>query len=90
METVTVNRQVTPSGGTRSTFKYETTYTGNTGNDLGVSTVGYRSAKHNPSEWHEDNYSKYYQSFEGRDGALETKNAATDVIRESLAAEQKV
>ncbi|KAK7113326.1 tektin-4-like [Littorina saxatilis] len=47
----------------------EITYTGNTGNDMGISTMGYRAAKYNPSEWHEGNYSKYYQSFVDRDSA---------------------
>ncbi|XP_076451129.1 tektin-4-like [Babylonia areolata] len=45
----------------------ELTYTGNTGNDMGISTMGFRSAKYNPSEWHEGNYAKYYQSFVDRD-----------------------
>ncbi|KAL8579400.1 hypothetical protein ACOMHN_026765 [Nucella lapillus] len=47
----------------------EITYSGNTGNDMGISTMGYRSAKYNPSEWHEGNYAKYYQSFVDRDQA---------------------
>ena len=47
----------------------EMTYTGNTGNDMGISTMGFRSAKYNPSEWHETNYAKYYQSFVDRDNA---------------------
>lgn len=47
----------------------EQVYQGNTGNDMGISTVGYRSAKYNPSEWHESNYSKYYQAFVDRDNA---------------------
>ena len=36
---------------------------------MGISTVGYRSAKYNPSEWHESNYAKYYQAFVDRDNA---------------------
>lgn len=47
----------------------EMTYTGNTGNDMGISTMGFRASKYNPSEWHEGNYSKYYQSFVDRDQA---------------------
>lgn len=47
----------------------EITYTGNTGNDMGISTMGYRAAKYNPSEWQEGNYAKYYQSFVDRDAA---------------------
>lgn len=48
---------------------FEITYTGNTGNDMGISTMGFRSAKYNPSEWNEANYAKYYQSFVDRDNA---------------------
>jgi len=47
----------------------ETTYTGNTGNDMGISTMGYRASKYNPPEWHESNYAKYYTSFVDRDNA---------------------
>jgi len=47
---------------TTTTFHYETTYAGNTGNDLGISTAGYRTAKHNPEEWHSANYKIAYQT----------------------------
>jgi len=47
----------------------EITYTGNTGNDMGIGTMGFRAAKYNPSEWHESNYAKFYQSFVDRDSA---------------------
>ena len=56
------------SGGSRDANN-EMCYTGNTGNDMGISTMGYRSAKYNPNEWFENNYSKYYQSFVDRDNA---------------------
>ncbi|CAF5039427.1 unnamed protein product, partial [Rotaria sp. Silwood1] len=48
-----------------STEKYEfdPNYRGQTGSSIGVSTVGFRSNKYNPNEWHENNYAKYYQSF---------------------------
>ncbi|CAG5117655.1 unnamed protein product [Candidula unifasciata] len=48
---------------------FEISYTGNTGNDMGISTMGFRSAKYNPSEWNEANYAKYYQSFVDRDSS---------------------
>ena len=51
---------------TTGTVVMEPQYTGNVGNDMGISTMGYRSAKYNPPEWHESNYSKYYQSFANR------------------------
>jgi len=41
---------------TTTTYRYETTYAGNTGNDLGISTAGYRTGKYNPDEWHSANY----------------------------------
>ena len=44
----------------------EITYTGNTGNDVGISTAGYRSNKFNQMEWNENNYAKYLQSFTDR------------------------
>ncbi|KAI8796600.1 tektin-4 [Biomphalaria glabrata] len=62
----------------------EITYTGNTGNDMGIYTMGFRSAKYNPSEWHESNYAKYYQSFVDRDNAErvihESKRTAKEAI----------
>jgi len=66
-------------------YTFETTYSSNVGNDMGMSTVGYRSAKYNPPEWHESNYAKYYQSFADRDIAQQTKHAATDLIKETEA-----
>lgn len=47
----------------------ETTYVGNTGNDMGISTMGFRASKYAPNEWHESNYAKYYHSFVDRDNA---------------------
>ena len=54
---------------TTTTYQYETTYSGNTGNDLGISTAGYRTGKHNPDEWHSANYRITYQSTSDRDKA---------------------
>jgi len=45
-----------------TTYSYETTYAGNTGNDLGISTAGYRTGKYNPDEWHSANYKITYQT----------------------------
>lgn len=58
-----------PTPQTQGSVVLEQVYQGNTGNDMGISTVGYRSAKYNPSEWHESNYAKYYQAFVDRDNA---------------------
>jgi len=54
---------------TTTTYRYETTYSGNTGNDLGISTAGYRTGKYNPDEWHSANYKITYQSTVDRDKA---------------------
>ena len=54
---------------TTTTYRYETTYSGNTGNDLGISTAGYRTGKHNPDEWHSANYRISYQSTVDREKA---------------------
>jgi len=68
----------------------EITYTGNTGNDMGIATMGFRAAKYNPSEWHESNYAKYYQSFVDRDSAerirhesKRTRNETADTTRKT-------
>eukprot|EP00918_Siedleckia_nematoides_P082219 GHVU01180231.1.p1 GENE.GHVU01180231.1~~GHVU01180231.1.p1 ORF type:complete len:449 (-),score=91.68 GHVU01180231.1:120-1466(-) len=71
------------------TFDFEPTYTGNVGNDMGISTSGYRSAKYNPPEWHENNYSKYYQSFANRDNAEHVRHDSKNVIKETEAQTQK-
>lgn len=63
----------------------EITYTGNTGNDMGISTMGFRSAKYNPSEWHESNYSKYYQSFVDRDQAERVRHESKRTRNETEA-----
>ncbi|XP_074647836.1 tektin-4-like [Tubulanus polymorphus] len=71
------------------TVSFETVYTGNTGNDMGISTVGYRSQKYNPAEWHEGNYSKYFQSFTDRDKAERVRHESKQVIKETEATTNK-
>jgi len=68
----------------------EITYTGNTGNDMGIGTMGFRAAKYNPSEWHESNYAKFYQSFVDRDSAerirhesKRTRNETADTTKKT-------
>ncbi|KAK3598847.1 hypothetical protein CHS0354_008589 [Potamilus streckersoni] len=73
---------VDTSGGSRSA-DMEIAYTGNTGYDMGISTMGYRSAKYNPAEWHENNYSKYYQSFVDRDNAERIRHESKRTINET-------
>ena len=67
------------------TFQFEPTYTGNVGNDMGMSTMGYRSAKFNPPEWHESNYAKYYQSFADRDNAEKVRHNSKETMKETEA-----
>ena len=68
---------------TQGSFQFEPTYTGNVGNDMGISTMGYRSAKYNPPEWHESNYAKYYQSFADRDNSERVRHDAKTTIKET-------
>jgi len=68
---------------TQSSFQFEPTYTGNVGNDMGISTMGFRSAKYNPPEWHETNYAKYYQSFADRDNSEKVRHSAKATIKET-------
>jgi len=75
--------------GTTGTVCLEPTYTGNVGNDMGISTMGYRSAKYNPPEWHESNYAKYYQSFSNRDNAERVRHDAKQTIKDTEAQTQK-
>jgi tektin-4 len=63
----------------------EIDYQGNTGNDMGISTVGYRSKKVTPAEWHEANYAKYYQSFADRDNAERVRHQSKCVQKETEA-----
>ena len=76
------------SGGSRNDSG-EMVYTGNTGNDMGISTMGYRSSKYNPAEWHESNYSKYYTSFVDRDNAERNRHEAKRTIQETEATTNK-
>ncbi|ELT92180.1 hypothetical protein CAPTEDRAFT_182903 [Capitella teleta] len=66
-------------------FPYEPTYTGNVGNDMGISTMGYSSNKRIPPEWEENNYSKYYKAYAGRDNAERVRLDANNVIKETEA-----
>ena len=54
-----------------STVKYEfdPSYHEQIGASIGISTVGYRLNKYNPSEWHENNYAKHHQTFSDRDNS---------------------
>ena len=67
----------------------EITYTGNTGNDMGISTMGFRSAKYNLSEWQEGNYAKHYQSFVDRDQAERVRHESTRTTNETDATTNK-
>jgi len=66
----TMQTQTSDQGNTTTTtYRYETVYSGNTGNDLGISTAGYRTGKHNSDEWHSANYRITYQSSVDREKA---------------------
>jgi len=69
---------------TTTTYHYETTYSGNTGNDLGISTAGYRTGKHNPDEWHSANYRISYQSTADREKAGKVADVFCSCIRWAL------
>ncbi|XP_064622368.1 tektin-4-like [Lineus longissimus] len=66
-------------------MEMEMDYQGNTGNDMGISTVGFRSKKVTPAEWHEANYSKYYQSFADRDNAERVRHESKRTQKETEA-----
>ena len=67
----------------------EMVYSGNVGNDIGISTEGFRSSKYNPSEWHESNYSKFYQSFADRDAAEKIRHESKRTSKELEATTNK-
>lgn len=77
---------IAPNSGT---FNFEPTYSGNVGNDMGMSTMGYRSAKYNPPEWHETNYAKYYQSFADRDNSERVRHESKRTMKETDATTEK-
>lgn len=77
------------AGSATATFDFEPIYTGNVGNDMGMSTMGYRSAKFNPPEWHESNYAKYYQSFADRDNAEKVRHNSKETMKETEATTNK-
>ncbi|XP_067936957.1 tektin-4-like [Watersipora subatra] len=79
-----------PTPQTQGSVVLEQVYQGNTGNDMGISTVGYRSAKYNPSEWHESNYAKYYQAFVDRDNAERIRHESLRTEKETEATTNKV
>ena len=58
---------------------------GNVGNDMGMPTVGYRSARYNQPEWSESNYMQQYQSYADRDNAERVRTATQDTLRETSA-----
>ena len=74
-----------------STEKYEfdPSYRGQTGASIGISTVGFRSNKYNPNEWHENNYAKYHQTFSDRDISEKQRWQATRTEHETLSLSQQ-
>merc|ERR1712150_199462 len=76
-------RPVFETGGGSRNAEMEITYTGNTGNDMGISTMGFRASKYNPQEWSESNYAKYYTSFVDRDNAERIRHESKRCINET-------
>ncbi len=51
----------------------------------GLATAGFRSSKYTPDEWHQNNYSKFYQSFSDRDNAERIQHESKKLANETLA-----
>lgn len=51
---------------TNDTTQFDPSVQVNVGPSLGQSTVGFRTNKYNPKEWHQNNYDRYYQAFADR------------------------
>ncbi|CAF1136983.1 unnamed protein product [Adineta steineri] len=66
-------------------YEFDPSYRGQTGTSIGVSTVGFRTNKYNPNEWHENNYAKYYQAFNDREDSEKQRWQATRTENETLA-----
>lgn len=49
----------------------------------GQPTSGFRTAKYTPEEWHQNNYSKYYQSFTDRDHAERIQHESKKLANET-------
>uniref|UniRef100_A0A4W3I4N9 Tektin n=1 Tax=Callorhinchus milii TaxID=7868 RepID=A0A4W3I4N9_CALMI len=49
----------------------------------GLSTAGFRTAKYIPEEWHQNNFSKYYQSFADRDTAENLRHESKKLISDT-------
>lgn len=52
---------------------------------VGNPTSGFRTAKYTPEEWHQNNYSKYYQSFTDRDHAERVQHESKKLANETEA-----
>lgn len=49
----------------------------------GQPTAGFHTAKYTPEEWHQNNYSKYYQSFTDRDNAERIQHESKKLANET-------
>jgi tektin-4 len=88
MATTTLQRTEQPTMTTSS--EVDPMCTGNVGNDIGISTAGYRTGKFSPKEWHAANYNVTYQSTVGRETASQVRNVASDAIKEAEAVTHKL
>jgi tektin-4 len=55
----------------------------NVGPDQGAHSVGFRSNKYSPQEWHENNYAKYYQAFSDRNVSEQNRWESNRVAKET-------
>ncbi|XP_029647027.1 tektin-4-like [Octopus sinensis] len=72
----------------RETFEDSVLMT-NTGNDMGISTQGYRSNKYNDMEWNNNNYAKYFQSASDRHNSEVIRNDSSNTMNTTEAITKK-
>lgn len=76
-------------GEINATYLSDPVLSGTNGQPLGISTVGFRSAKYTPGEWHESNYRRYHQAMADMDGSEHNRNESRRTIKETDALTQK-
>ena len=69
----------------KDSVEFEPYVTVNTGPDQGASSVGFRTNKYSPNEWHQNNYAKYYQAFADRNVSEQNRWESDRVAKETEA-----
>ncbi|PAA60139.1 hypothetical protein BOX15_Mlig025843g1, partial [Macrostomum lignano] len=87
--TIPLKAAIMPGEMSKEATMESLSYRGNTGNTMGISTVGFRSEKRNPGEWQDSNYQKYYQSFVDRENSQKVRKDTQSMIKETEALTQK-